>query len=167
MSDAALEPKYLPTLLQYYEEELIGYAYFIELMNGHSDHGVRKKLQLLADVELHAAAMVAPLIDRYKLALRSRAVLTSLGIDHAKAHEDLTWDAFVSHMVQRYPLYMDDFHGLEALAPSADLPYLQALTAHETAAINFANREQRGEAGAEDELSQYLLSPVPNSVGVT
>jgi hypothetical protein len=58
--------------------------------------------------------------------------------------------------VARYPGYVDDFEGLERLAPDEDLPALKLLTQHEVAAIEFAGREVAGEADSAASLHRYL-----------
>jgi len=61
---------YTDTLLLYYEEEIMGEAYFNALAPNFSDPLVARKLLLLASVEQHAALAVAPLISKYGLTAR-------------------------------------------------------------------------------------------------
>lgn len=165
MQYGALHTTYLPTLLLYYEEEIMGETYFYALGARRTSADVRHRFELLAKVERHAAAAVQPLLEKYELTPRSSLTLEALGLESTKAHLSYSWPAFVAHMLKRYPLYMDDFHGLESMAPDADQPYLKALTAHETAAIEFANREKAGDEQSIDSLTRYLSTKRPVSAG--
>ena len=90
-------------------------------------------------------------------------MLAQIGRDSVKRHQDYSWDEFVRYMLKRYPLYMDDFHYLENLAPTIDRPYLEALSNHELAAIEFAEREHLGDSTSEDALETYLSTERPMS----
>lgn len=159
----SLHPKYLPTLLQYYEEEIAGEIYFLELGSRFDSAVTKHHFTLLARVERHAASMVEPLIEKYALRPRSDDTLAHVGRESVKHHEGYSWDQFVRYMLRRYPLYMDDFHYLENLAPSIDLPYLQALSNHELAAIEFAERENSGDSASEEALLAYLSTERPTT----
>lgn len=152
---------YRDRLLLYFEEEIMGEAYFRGLTD-HFDHPDQKaKLALLADVERHAAEAVRPLLRRHGLVPRSDAVL---GLEEKKQiaeHGNWSWKELVTYMSVRYPLYMDDFEGLEKMAPAFDLPALKFLTAHEVAAIEFANREVAGNPASAEPLRRYLASSPP------
>ena len=156
-----LDPQYLPTLLLYYEEEIMGVAYFHGLAAHYRSRDEQHKLRLLGDVERHAARMVEPLLARYRLVPREHSALEALGCASVQAHKDYQWPEFVAHMVRRYPLYMDEFHALERMAPVRDLRFVKMLTLHETAAIEFANREASGDPRSIDTLTRYLACPPP------
>lgn len=150
---------YLKTLLKYYEEEVSAVAYF----NGLADHidggAVRGKLRLLAEVERRAADSVLPLLEKYGLTPRDAAVLESLGETHIERHRDYSWAEFVRYMIARYPAYVDDFEGLERLAPEVDLPALKVLTHHEVVTIEFAHKEIAGDPDSTAPLREYLELP--------
>ena len=71
--------KYLKTLLLYYEEELIGEAYFKALANGFTLEHQKQKMQLIATIERYAANSVIPLINKYGLKSRPNEKLHKLG----------------------------------------------------------------------------------------
>jgi dimethylamine/trimethylamine dehydrogenase len=147
--------KYLETLVQYYEEEIEGEAYFSALADRLIDPEERRKMQMMADVETYAAASVRPLIDKYGLTPRPAADLAASGrASAAEAQGDFA--SFMAEWRKSFPAYMDDFHGLEAMAPAEDLPMLNILTNHETAAIAFLEREARGEARSTEPMERYL-----------
>ena len=145
--------QYLDTLLQYYEEEVSGEAYFRGLEQ-HFDE--TEKLSLLADVEAHAARSVEPLIARYQLTPRPAETLCRKGREHVARHAALDWGEFVKYMADQYPAYLDEFAALERMAPEADRDQLKTLTAHEVATIEFAKLELAGDADSCAPLTRYL-----------
>ncbi len=134
----------------------MGEAYFNGLAACFDTPDQQEKLRLLAKVERHAAEAVRPLIVKYDLKPRSDQQLSALEADTIRTHGAWSWHQLVHYMVERYPLYMDDFEGLEKMAPKADLPQLKFLTAHETAAIEFANLEHVGADDSTAPLLRYL-----------
>ena len=150
---------YLKTLLEYYEEEASAVAYFNGLAE-HVDSGAaREKLRLLAKVERRAADAVLPLLEKHGLVPRDDAVLEALGETHVERHQHYSWAEFVAYMIARYPAYVDDFEGLERLAPEADLPALKLLTHHEVVTIEFAHKEIAGDPDSVVPLREYLDLP--------
>ena len=147
---------YRRTLLDYFEEEIMGEAYFDALAEHFEDNGERDKLRLLARVERCAAEAVRPLLRKHDLMPRDEPVLESLGEADVAAHQDYSWRQLMAYMVARYPGYVDDFEALERLAPEADLPALKLLTRHEVAAIEFAGTEVAGDADSAAPLHRYL-----------
>lgn len=156
---------YFETLLLYFEEEIMGEAYFNGLAECFRAPDQRQKLDLLAMVERHAAEAVRPLLQKYDLKPRSDEELGSLEASTVRLHGAWSWSELVGYMVERYPLYMDDFEGLENMAPEPDLPALKFLTAHETAAIEFANLEHAGVVNSAEPLRRYLASKPPKLQG--
>jgi hypothetical protein len=148
---------YLDTLLLYFEEEVEGEAYFAELARRFDDPGHRAKLGLLAEVERHAAAAVAPLIDRYGLRPRPVSELVDSGRRDAR-QTPADWAALLDEMARTYPGYLAAFEALEAMAPPADLPRLAFLTEHEVAAMRFLACEARDPATSAVPLQAYLGS---------
>jgi dimethylamine/trimethylamine dehydrogenase len=150
---------YLKTLLQYYEEEASAVTYFNGLAE-HIDGGAaRGKLRLMAAVERRAADAVLPLLEKYGLVPRDDTVLEALGETHIEQHQNYSWAEFVKYMIARYPAYIDDFEGLESLAPEADLPALKLLTHHEVLTIEFAHKEAAGDPDSTAPLREYLDLP--------
>jgi dimethylamine/trimethylamine dehydrogenase len=147
---------YFKTLLDYYEDEVMGEAYFrglAEHSNGPTEHA---KYILLAAVERHAAAATRPIVDRHGLTPRSEAELFEIGESHVARHQNHSWMAFVDYMLVRFPGYVDDFENLERMAPEADLPALKFLTLHEVVTIDFAKLEKAGDPDSLAPLHRYL-----------
>jgi dimethylamine/trimethylamine dehydrogenase len=162
MGDATVKPQgYLDTLLLYFEEEIMGEAYFLGLTEHFDDPSAKEKLTLLAEVERHAAEAVRPLLDKHGLVPRTDKDLACLEQEQIETHGAWSWSELVNYMASRYPFYMDDFEGLENMAPAEDLPPIKFLTTHEIAAIEFANMEVAGEPRSAEPLRRYLATPPP------
>ena len=151
--DQPINEIYRQTLLRYYEEEISGEAYFYALAD-HFDE--REKMILLAKIERQAALMIEPLLDKYGLEPRVDKILELEGQSHVEPHQCLDWSQFMTHIVERYPLYLDEFTALEQMAPEEDLPALQRLTQHEVAVIDFAHMEIAGATTSLEPLLEYL-----------
>lgn len=164
MSDATTaSAEYLKTLLDYYEAEVMGEAYFRGLADLADDPAEKDKLALLAAVEKHAAAAVVPLLDKHDLTPRSEAELKAIGKTQVEHYGDYDWMALVDHMLVRFPGYVDDFENLERMAPKADLPELEFLTLHEVVTIDFANMEKAGDPDSQAPLHLYLTQDAATS----
>lgn len=150
--------RYLDTLTLYYEEEIEGEAYFAGLAERFDDPDHRRKLQLLAEVERHAAAGVAPLIAKYALTPRPTAELVASGQAEAAA-EGLEWPALLGGMRQSYPGYVAAFEALERLGPPEDRARLSFLTEHEVAALRFLALEETDPGASAATLEAYLGTP--------
>lgn len=146
---------YLETLLRYFEEEIEGEAFFAALAErlAHADH--RRKMRLLARVEQRAAAATRPLIEKYGLVPRQAGELQASG--RAEAQQVTSdWPRLVADMRAEFPAHVDDFRRLEAMAPPEDRSALQALTAHEVAAVDFLALELAGDPASTRPLEHYL-----------
>ena len=150
---SAVSAQYLDTLLRYYEEEIQGEAYFFALAR-HFDE--QDKMILLGKVERVAAAAIEPLLQKYDLQPRSDSAIHDEWQGNLWGHEALTWPEFITHILDRYPAYLDDFHGLENMAPAEDLPALKVLTNHEVAVLDFAEKERGGDPDSLKPLIEYM-----------
>lgn len=148
---------YLETLLLYYEEEIEGDGYFRAFANRLDDPDHKKKMILMADVERHAAAEVAPLLAKYNLRPRPESDLVSDGQEAAQ-RADPDWEASLAEMRKTFPGYIDDFLNLEAMAPQEDRAHLAFLTDHEYAAIEFLELEAAGSQDSAAPLRAYLAA---------
>ena len=149
--------EYFDTLVQYYEEEVEGEAYFAEAAKAYDDPLVRDKLILLAECERHAAESVEPLVRKYGLTPKSAEALQESGRKDARATE-VNWPKMLQGMNETYPGYIDDFKGLEALGPPEDQQRLNFLTEHEVAAIEFLRLEAIDPKNSVGPLKEYLAT---------
>jgi len=146
---------YLARLLLYYEEEIEGEAYFAALSTKFDTAEHRRCLDLLTEVERHAAEGVAPLVSIYGLWPRARTDLVRSGQAQADATA-VDWPALLADMRRTYPGYLAAFEGLEAMAPPEDRARLAFLTAHEVAAMAFLDLADQDLQAATAPLERYL-----------
>jgi len=151
--------QYRNTLLEYFEEEVMGEIYFRELMYNFSRDDERKKLTLLANVERTTAEILHPIIDRYGLIPRSDAELEPLAAQWTEQRKHLNWQGLMQGMVTEYPVYVDLFKKFETQAPQRDIPALKRLTAHEIALVDFAKLEIAGNPDS--------LMPIHDFLGIS
>ena len=91
--------KYLDTVLLYFEEEIMGEAYFYGLAERFDEPGAKEKLSLLAKVERHAAEAVRPLLNKYDLVPRPETILAGLEEEQIEAHGAWSWPELIDYMV--------------------------------------------------------------------
>jgi len=157
------EVAYLKTLLDYYEEEIGGIAYFETLADICTDPDHKEKMRLLAQVEQHTADIVAPLLARHALTPGDRQTLLAKGqADARNGPQD--WDAMIAGMRKIFPGYIADFERLERMAPVQDLPILKRMTEHEVIAIAFLELETKGAPDAVAPLIRFLAAPVATPI---
>ena len=157
------DPAYRKTLLDYYEEEIAGIAFFEALAGICTDPVHKAKLRLLAMVEQHTVDIVAPLIRRHGLVPRAGQTLVAEGkADAARGPQD--WDGMIASMRKSFPGYIADFERLERMAPAQDVPILKRMTEHEVIAIAFLELEAQGDTDAVAPLNRFLAAPVATSV---
>ena len=152
-----VQPDYLETLLQYYEEEISGDAWYRALAENLPDPRHKTAMLLLAAVERHTVALIRPLIEKYGLTPRGDAALEAEGRRDAKTGPQ-GWEALTAQMRATFPDYMPQFRKLEAMAPPEDRPPLARMTAHEAAAIAWLEAEAAGAPDATAPLLSFLSS---------
>jgi len=151
----ALKPGYLATLLQYYEEEIAGEAYYRALAERLPLPQQKTAMVLLAAVERHTAALVRPLIEKHGLNSRPDDVLEAEGRrDADQGPQD--WDGLIATMRRTFPDYIPMFRALEGMAPPEDRPRLALMTAHEDAAIAFLEATAAGDPDPTGPLLAFL-----------
>lgn len=147
---------YHDRLLQAYEGEVIGYAFFSRIASATEAADEKRKLHFLAGLEKRTADALAPLIERYNLTPRSKGDLTVEGYADAAKYAGLDWTAINARFVAEFPPYVDDFLATEALAPDEDLRLLKLITSHEIALIAFAQEEVAGSEFGMGHLQSYF-----------
>ena len=155
MKQNSFAPEYLDTLLDYFEEEIMGEGYFYGLMDQFEQPDRREKMDLMAQVERYAAEAVRPLVEKYGLMPRPEPELKLIGEGWIKGRK-LDWNGLMSDIFVRYQEYLVQFHALEDMAPEEDLPELNILTEHEVVAIEFADLEIANDPDCTAPLRRYL-----------
>jgi len=151
---------YRDLLLTYYEEEIMGEAYFLALAGNFRGADERAKLTLLAKVERRAAELLRPLLKKYDARPRDDAVLMPLGEAEAKPQLGLGWTELMSFIAAGFQVYVEEFEALERMAPESDIPALKRLTQHEVATIDFAIKEIAGEPDGIAPLRHFMARPI-------
>ncbi len=155
--DGATRAEYLETLLLYYEEEIEGEVFFEELAKRFSDPARKEALNLLSKVENHTANAMRPLIDKHGLGPRSVQELQENGrIQAAEITSD--WAAMIDNWRKTFPIYVNDFLRLEAMAPPEDLPALRIATAHEVVAVDYLARAAADDPDPTAPLRHFLAT---------
>ncbi len=147
---------YEERLLQAYEEEIVGEAYYAGLATHFDEPGAGEKLALLAQIERQTAALLRPLIERHGLPARDEAALEPLAQPLVAEDGASNWAGYMARMVRVLPGYIADFKALETEGPEEDRPALALLTRHEVAAIEFAEKELAGDPDSLAPIRDYL-----------
>ena len=159
---APADPDYLEALLRAYEEEGEGEALYRALAQRMVQPRHKEKMLLLAEVERATAKAVRPLIDRYGLTPAPReALVATAQAQAARGAQD--WHTLLEQMRGSVPGYVDEFKKIEAMGPAADQPFLALMTAHEVVALEFLEREEKGDPDSTAPLLDFLLSLPPTS----
>ena len=137
------------------EEEISGVSYFAALAGFH-EGAARRALMTMSQIEAAMVAAVLPLAGRRGLTLPGVEALQAMGRVDAQTQAGQTWPQFLQHVHTDYPAYMDEFRQLSALAPDEDQAFVQLLTDHEQAFIDFAELERAGLPGAQAVLDRLL-----------
>jgi dimethylamine/trimethylamine dehydrogenase len=150
------EQTYKAALLHAYEAEIVNEAWFLAMADRMPGARQKRCLDLLAEVERHAAAALLPVLQRYALVPAPREELLARGRAEVRACRPDGWDGLLRHLVDAYPQYVREFEALEQVAPAADRDALRRLTRHEVVTIEFARRELAGDADSQVPLGRYL-----------
>jgi hypothetical protein len=142
-------------LLNAYEEEVSGEAYFAALAEQH-DGRAREALMLIAEMEVVTARLFRPVIDAAGLHPRSAEELVREGRDDAEALRGTSWTEFLASMRDGYDAYVTEFKGIRAAVKPDFRPHADLLIAHEVAIIDFARAELAGDGNSLSYLHRYL-----------
>jgi len=130
---------YLSAVLEAYEGEVAGAAYFDALASVYPQKSAF--FGKCAALERATASRVEQLIRKYQLKPQSQAELVERGRRDTRAEGNLHWRELMQRSIRAYPRYVDEFRALEASGPAEDQPVLAALTAHEVQLIDWLRDE--------------------------
>lgn len=147
---------YAPFLTLYYEEEIMGEAFFVSLGQFFPEPHQKKKLELLSVIERCVADGVRPLLDRHGLTPRSDEELHAAGVEDIGRYKDFTWQDLLEDITTNFPGFMDEFAALARIAPDEDQELLIPFTTHEVAGIEFAEKELAGDPDSADVLTRFI-----------
>ena len=141
---------YAAAILQAYEGEVAGAAYFDMLASVHPEKATF--FRRCAALERATAGQLEPLIRKYRLQPQPQAELTERGRRDTRAPGAGHWRELMQQSIRSYPRYVEEFRALEAIGPAEDQPVLAALTAHEVQLIDWLRGEVASAAADEREV---------------
>jgi len=139
------DSRYLSAVLEAYEGEVAGAAYFEALASVYQQKSAF--FSRCAALERATASRLEELIHKYHLQPQLQAALAERGRGDTRAQGNLHWRELMQQSIQSYPRYVDEFRALEAMGPAEDQPVLAALTAHEVQLIDWLREEVVAAAG--------------------
>ncbi len=142
-------------LLNAYEEEVSGAAYFAGLADQHTGRA-RDALLLMVEMEEATARVMRPVVDAAGLCPRHADDLALEGHAEAEALRGAGWETLLTGMRDDYGAYVAEFEAVRASVPPHFRTRADLLIAHEVAIIDFARAELAGEADSMSCLRGYL-----------
>lgn len=133
--------KYTLLVLEAYEDEVAGAAYFDGLALAYPEHS--SFLHRCAALERDTAKRLTELLGKYQLTPSAQTTLEERGARDARMEGAADWMMLLQRSVKSYAGYVAQFKALQAMGPTDDQPILSALTAHEVELIEW----MRAQAG--------------------
>lgn len=156
--------EYLATLLLFYEEEVIGEAFFAGLARRFPAPRSDRAMHLLSKMERCVVDCVRPLLDKHGLRPRSDAELHRIGSLEAEQCVTSTWQDYMTSIATKFPIFLEEFAALRRVAPESDLALLKVFDDHEVATIDFAKREIAGDPDSIASLTDFIAAYRPSQL---
>jgi hypothetical protein len=131
--------RYTSRVLEAYEDEVAGAAYFDGLASAYPQQLVF--FEKCAALERATACQLSALIRKYQLTPRAQTMLEERGALDARRQVGGDWRELMQQSIKSYARYVAEFKALEAIGPTEDQPTLAALTAHEVQLIEWMRAE--------------------------
>ena len=131
--------QYTLLILEAYEDEVAGAAYFDSLARAYPQHS--SFIQKCAALERTTANRLIELLRKYHLTPSAQTTLEERGALDARIEATGDWRMLVQQSIKSYARYVAEFKALEAMGPAEDQPILEALTAHEVQLIEWMRAE--------------------------
>ena len=131
--------QYTLLILEAYEDEVAGAAYFDSLARAYPQHS--SFIQKCAALERTTANRLNELLRKYHLTPSAQTTLEERGALDARIEATSDWRMLMQQSIKSYARYVAEFKALEAMAPAEDHPILAALTAHEVQLIEWMRAE--------------------------
>jgi hypothetical protein len=131
--------QYILQILEAYEDEVAGAAYFRGLAEAYPQHAAF--FEKCAALERATASRLRALIGKYDLTPRTQTTLEERGALNARREAGSDWRELMQRSIKSYARYIAEFEALEAIGPTEDQPVLAALTAHEVQLIEWMRVE--------------------------
>jgi hypothetical protein len=131
--------QYTLLILEAYEDEVAGAAYFDSLARAYPQH--LSFFQKCAALERTTANRLIELLRKYHLTPSAQTTLEERGALDARIEATSDWRMLMQQSIKSYARYVAEFKALEAMGPAEDQPILAALTAHEVQLIEWMRAE--------------------------
>ena len=131
--------QYTLLILEAYEDEIAGAAYFDSLARTYPQHS--SFFQKCAALERTTANRLIELLRKYHLTPSTQSTLEERGALDARIQATSDWRMLMQQSIESYARYVAEFKALEAMGPAEDQPILAALTAHEVQLIEWMRAE--------------------------
>ena len=131
--------QYTLLILEAYEDEVAGAAYFDSLARAYPRHS--SFFQKCAALERTTANRLNELLRKYHLTPSAQTTLEERGALDARIQATSDWRMLMQQSIESYAHYAAEFKALEAMGPAEDQPILAALTAHEVQLIEWMRAE--------------------------
>jgi hypothetical protein len=131
--------QYTLLILEAYEDEVAGAAYFDSLARAYPRHS--SFFQKCAALERTTANRLIELLRKYHLTPSTQTTLEERGALDARIQATSDWRMLMQQSIESYARYVAEFKALEAMGPAEDQPILAALTAHEVQLIEWMRAE--------------------------
>jgi hypothetical protein len=131
--------QYTLRVLEAYEDEVAGAAYFADLAASYPQQSAF--FERCAALERATASQLSALLRKYRLTPRAQTTLEERGALDARREGGGDWRELMQQSINLYARYVAEFKALEAIGPAEDQPVLAALTAHEVQLIEWMRAE--------------------------
>ena len=131
--------QYTLLILEAYEDEVAGAAYFDSLARAYPQHS--SFIQKCAALERTTANRLIELLRKYHLTPSAQTTLEERGALDARIEATSDWRMLMQQSIKSHARYVVEFKALEAMGPAEDQPILAALTAHEVQLIEWMRAE--------------------------
>jgi hypothetical protein len=138
-----------------YEEEVSGDAFFTELAQ-HQAPSNRITLLMFAEIERITISCLKHLIAKYNIVTTDEDSLRQDGTREAASLKHEKWHVIIAKIIENYPTFIDEFCGLHDMAAAEDTATIDILIEHEQAMLDYAIRQQAGEANPRMPLENFI-----------
>ena len=134
-----IETPYTLLVLEAYEDEVAGAAYFEGLALAYPHQS--SFLQKCATLERSTANRLMELVRKYQLTPSAENTLQERGARDARMETASDWETLIHQSIKLYARYVVEFQALEDMGPIEDYPTLAAVTEHEIQLIKWMQAE--------------------------
>lgn len=132
---------YLTDLLEAYNGEIGGEAFFSALAQSAATPARAAQWQTLSRLERYVAARLRPELEARGVAVPPADGEVRRGLDWAREYAQLSWRETLERLRPALEGYVRDFQAAESRMPAELKPLAQFVTAHEVALLEFVIRE--------------------------